>query len=227
MGDFDGPVLAAGIARALLAIPGAIKVLRELLRSERPDTTAAARVADSLAEHLGRFREIGRWLEEAKLLHELLQNLENSLDEIQKEWGRATADGRFAAHRYRVEVVRPAWERSQHPFEQLLSFAETITHVDTKALVRDVNGLPTSGPEWAQLLATRRLAIVEIFKRWDEATTTELVNKLGHEMRSVDDLVKRLAGKADARIRNEAHALGRALEVLAATVLNAEQHHVA
>jgi soluble cytochrome b562 len=198
---YDGALLTAAIAQALTAIPGALNEARSLLSQKKRDTSTALKRLDDLRGYLKNFAEAGRWMEEAKRLHELLQALDTTLEPIRNEYNKATAYGRFIAQEYQIKEVRQAWNISRtHSLDMLPVFAEQMTYIETQPLVVQDK---ISGPEWARRFFMIRAELDELFMLYDKGDDKS-INALADKFLQLTHHVRYQMHLADERIRKEA-----------------------
>src|SRR5687768_9827403 len=118
---FEGTLLAAGVAQALFAIPGAIKDMLSLLSKSDP----AQEKLNGLSGLISQFCEVGDSLSETKEIHDLLHALDTELEEAGTHFSKAISHGGFSRDEYHVPSVRLVWQSARrHPLINLLAKTE-------------------------------------------------------------------------------------------------------
>lgn len=93
----------------LLAVPGTVKNLADLVNGGSPDKAKLLAGLRLLREQLLGFAGMHVWLEEAKDRHSLLQQAFGALQELRYHDNKAREKGSFRAEHYEVRDVRRIW----------------------------------------------------------------------------------------------------------------------
>lgn len=219
---YEAEMVATAITNALLAIPGAIKNIRDLLSSEKLDNKAALRELGKLSSSLMEFSRLSFWLEEVKRLHEIMQRADQTLDDIRRQYAQATASGRFVSHEYHFSEVRKIWEVFKNTnLTEFIVFAKEVKEIESEPLiVRDDNTFVT-GPEWATRILDTASKIEQGLAKYDcgdDAQVTviaDLCNQIASQVRTT-------MFHADERIRRGAVELGKQLSDLSSSLRDVE-----
>ncbi len=205
---FEKVLVTASIAQAVATIPGAIKAIRDLFVESQPEHTAANQQLDALCCNIRALAEAGRWLEEAKYMHEYLQHLDTSMQPVAEEYARAIDDGRFDFQKYRPSVVRKCWRLTRSTFlNKLLSFSTQIRHVEEQPLIYAPPDQFVSGPDWAKKYLDLLSKIEGHFVKYDNGAPADVLltsHDIADATNEFVEHTKALMHHIDQRIRNEA-----------------------
>jgi hypothetical protein len=205
--------LGVGVARTILAVPGAIKDLKALMRGV-PEPSAAVGQIQRLQVSISEFCSEHVWLREAKELHDCLTTLDHMLESVFRETARSTAAGRFDPEAFSVPEVRRSWNAAKlYSLSKLLSFSEGIRAICPAPLQRDSAGAFLSGPAWAKRMIELGRQIDDLFKQYDHGDP-DTKPQLFDAMDCFISLVKTELVRANERIRDEAARLADALNEL-------------
>ena len=184
---FEGALLAAGVARALFAIPGAIKDTQSLLSKSEP----AQEKLNGLSDLISQFCQVGDSLTETKEIHDLLHAMDVELEEVGTLFSKAVAHGGFSRDAYNVPLVRRVWQNTKsRPLVSLLAKAEVLRYIEPEPLIVDSHNNVVSGPDWATRLIELRNNIDDMFDQYDKHQLDNVL-PLANEMNALLEHVKR------------------------------------
>jgi hypothetical protein len=198
--DFAGP---------LLAIPGAIKNIRDLLSAPKPDIMEAQNKLCLLTRQIAVLGTLSSWLREAKQAHEELQRLDTFLGDVNIVYQNAFESGRFNFAAYDVERVRRTWQVVKpNALESVLTFAQNIERIEGHPLVRNSDDQFVSGPAWCKGLLDRRDLVDSLLTKHSKAASSKTIEQLADSMNNIVVFTKSLLLEADQSIRKQAAEMG-------------------
>ncbi|HEX6037248.1 hypothetical protein [Longimicrobium sp.] len=201
------------MVETLLAIPGAIHAIREILAGRNSDPRAVLAHLETMRSSLVKFAEIGPCLDEIRKLHQTLQKVDHVLDPCLRYFARATASGYFNPVKYPLGKARSLWELAKpHSINEFidslssLQFVEDGLHVKTPTGIRRI-------PRWS--LETRNLkervdtAFYSIDQR-PPGSPQDVLN-VAESLRDLSHHIKTRMSAADQEIRDLAAEISKVL----------------
>jgi hypothetical protein len=202
------------VAQAALNIPTAVKNLKDLLSSPKPEPTLALESLVELKNQIVRFCACHHWLVEAKEHHDRLVLLSNQLEGVYREAIRSVAEGPFNPEAFSIARTRDRWLAARNDgLERALAFAEGIRHLSPAPLERDSRGDFRSGPTWARRFIELRIAIDADYARFDKGDLN-VKPELFDRLCAIDSIVKDEMIRANEKIRRTAFDLALELNRL-------------
>lgn len=209
--DISG--LSVAIARALLAVPGAIKDLRTIIATgPKPDQGASA--LEKLEQALIDFCAAHGWLREAKELHDRLTTVDTMFEGAVRETTKALANGPFNPEAFNASEARKSWNAVKtFGLLKLLAFAQQLSHICPAPLETDSSGVFVSGPAWGRRLIELRDEIDRNFKSYDQGDQNAKY-RIADSLDAFSSTVKTELLRANEGIRAEATRLADELSRL-------------
>ncbi|HEX2190743.1 MAG TPA: hypothetical protein VHG51_17680 [Longimicrobiaceae bacterium] len=219
------------VAQAILAVPGALLAAKDMLGRRQPDVGAALGQLDTVQYKLAEFAKFGSVLDEVKTLHQLLQAVDTSLQDVWTMYVGACAEGFFSAASFPLGDVRRRWYAARrHSVNELIEFFGRMEHA-TDTVKHDFGGYDYRRiPRWAVQTVRLKNKIDEHFARIDRTRvsaaaplTEEQVLDVAVSLQEFVEHVRARLISADREIRDAAGLFGNVLSRVAKEMENGQR----
>lgn len=204
--------IIVSIVRAVIALPQSINAVKEMIKKGSNNKNILKELDNSeiafsqLKTSLTEFCERGKFIREAKKLHDLATNIDLSIAEAFNETIKARSTGKFDPTNLNLSVVRKSWERTRNAsLNELISFSELLTEIDIP-LKKSIAGEFITGPSWAKIILESNDLIIKSFKSIDGGDMNSIYT-LSHDMDVFSSKIKEIMSIANAMIRKSASDL--------------------
>jgi hypothetical protein len=204
---------------ALLAVPGTLHALRELLAAKKPDSKTGLAKLEAMRASLVTFSTVGAWLDEARQLHQSLRDVDIALAPSVESFARATGDGYFESFNYDLGKARRCWETAKpHSLNGLIETLGWTRFVKDTSLIATETGtlrIPRWGVQVRELRTQIDAAFLAIDRNPDPPPPPPAqIFAAATSLKALYDHIKTQMLLADQEVRDRVSRISKALSTL-------------
>jgi hypothetical protein len=205
---------------AILAIPGALQSLRDLINKPKPDTQAILGQLDLVRGSFVDFSSEGARFVEARGLRQHLQMVSIALGPSDHCYQRAVRGGSFNPRQYSLGSARESWNiAQQQALPSLMEFMAAMGHLDDEHTVRVEikKGIYRRIPVWGEETLDWMTQIKIAFKAIDQhhSVPPDEIRVVANALRDFSNHIREQMAAADHEFHKRADTISKALETLA------------
>lgn len=204
----------------ILAVPGALQSLRDLLNRPKPDPEALLKQLEVVRGSFVDFSNEGARFAEARALRQHLQMVSIALGPSENCFQKALRGGIFVPKYYSLGSARESWSiTQQQALPSLMEFLGGMRYLAGEDTIRIEikRGVYKRIPAWGQETLDWTSQIKSAFKAVDQNPPVSLdqITAIASALRDFSHHIREQMVAADQEFHNRADSISNALETLA------------